>query len=153
MSPTVAAWCDELAASGLPASLDHNDLHFHNVLGGDDEPTRFYDWGDSVVAHPFAAMYVPLAFVRHTLGVGDDDPTLHRLRDAYLAEFRDLAPGVDLVTTLERACHVAKIARALTWERAVRTTRDDGSAVDAAWAAAPHETLVMVLQASYLGDP
>jgi hypothetical protein len=58
-----------------------------------------------------------------------------------------------LVATLERACHVAEIARALTWERAVRTSRNNGSAVDDEWTAAPHETLTTVLHRSYLGDP
>ena len=31
---------------------------------------RYYDWGDSVVAHPFAAMLVPLGFVQRGLGRG-----------------------------------------------------------------------------------
>ena len=39
-----------------PPSLDHNDLHPWNVVGR----PRWYDWGDSVLAHPFAAMLVPL---------------------------------------------------------------------------------------------
>ena len=42
-----------------------------------------------------------------------------RARDAYLGEFRDLGPHAELVATLELACRVAKVARALTWERAL----------------------------------
>ena len=53
----VARWCERLAASPVPASLDHNDLHQQNVLGSG--PYRFYDWGDAVVAHAFAALLVP----------------------------------------------------------------------------------------------
>ena len=46
MRDDVARWCERLAASPVPASLDHNDLHGRNVLGSG--PYRFYDWGDAV---------------------------------------------------------------------------------------------------------
>ena len=64
MEATVRGWCERLAASPLPPSLDHNDLHPRNVLVDDDGGIRYYDWGDSVIAHPFAAMLVPLGLVR-----------------------------------------------------------------------------------------
>ncbi len=51
-----AETCARLAAAPGGASLDHNDLHSENVLTG----ARFYDWGDAVVAHPFASLLVPL---------------------------------------------------------------------------------------------
>ena len=57
---------------------------------------------------------------------GFDDPRFLRARDAYLEVFADLAPRAELVETLELACHVAKIARALTWDRALRAARDQG---------------------------
>ena len=66
---TVAAWCAELADSQLQPSLDHNDLHPWNILTGDAGGALFYDWGDSVLAHPFAAMLVPLGFVSRLLDV------------------------------------------------------------------------------------
>jgi hypothetical protein len=95
------AWCEELAAAVGGASLDHNDLHDHNVLASG----RFYDWGDSVVAHPFASLLVPL----------EHDP---RARDPYLDAFGDLAPHAELVRIAELACRVARVARALVWHRA-----------------------------------
>ena len=65
MAKIVVSWCERLAASPVPASLDHNDLHPWNILVADSTgQTRYYDWGDSVVAHPFAAMLVPLGFVQ-----------------------------------------------------------------------------------------
>ena len=95
------AWCEELAAAPGGATIDHNDLHDHNVLASG----RFYDWGDSVVAHPFASLLVPL----------EVDP---RVRDAYLDCFSDLAPHAELVRIAELACRVAVVARALVWHRA-----------------------------------
>jgi Phosphotransferase enzyme family len=151
MGETVASWCERLATSAVPPSLDHNDLHPWNVLGDGAGDVRFYDWGDSVVAHPFAAMLVPLGFVQRLLGEGVDDPGFAQARDAYLDVFRPVAPGEDLVVTLELACCVAKIARVLTWDRAVRAAREDGEEVEESWTRAPMETLASLLDDSYLG--
>ncbi|MGH9035273.1 MAG: aminoglycoside phosphotransferase family protein [Acidimicrobiia bacterium] len=107
--------------------------------------------GDSVVAHPFAALLVPLGFVQRLLGAGLDDPRFLRARDAYLAVFEPVAPHEDLVATLELACRVAKIARVLTWERALRAAREQDEDIDADWARAPLETLASLLLDSYLG--
>jgi Phosphotransferase enzyme family len=148
MEATVASWCERLAASPVPASLDHNDLHPWNIL---DDGARFYDWGDSVVAHPFAAMLVPLGFVQRGLAAGLDDPRFVRARDAYLEVFADLAPRRELVETLALACRVAKVARVLTWDRAIRAAREQGEALDDDWASAPLQTLASVLDESYLG--
>jgi hypothetical protein len=103
LRPQIVAWCDQLAG---PASIDHNDLHTGNLFADG----RFYDWGDAVVAHPFACLLVPLDVAR------DPTPVLH----AYLDGYADLAPRDDLVATARQAVQLAKIARAQTWERALR---------------------------------
>ena len=137
LRPTVARWCATLEASPLPATVDHNDLHDRNVLQGDHGAYRFYDWGDSVVAHPFASMLLPLSM--------QSPGGVERLRDAYLSAWQDLAPHAELVATLELACRAGKIARALTWARATQ----DASPGDE-WARAPLLTLASLLDASYL---
>ena len=81
LRPAVVEWCERLAASPMPASIDHNDLHAFNILAGE----RFYDWGDAVVAHPFASM-LALEWV------DTDAAGRERLRDAYLEPFADFAP-------------------------------------------------------------
>jgi hypothetical protein len=92
---------------------------------------------------------VALGFIQQrVLDVGVDEPGVVRLRDAYLEAFSDLAPHAELVETLELACRVGKIARALTWERALRALGDD---VDEDWARAPFATLASLLDESYLG--
>jgi Phosphotransferase enzyme family len=145
LGPTVAEWCDELVAAPGGASLDHNDLHAQNVFltepGG---RARFYDWGDSVVAHPFTSMLVALDFMQHdVLEVGPQDARVLRLRDAYLEAFTDLAPHAELVKTLELARRLALIARTLIWDRAVKTLATEGVADE--WASAPFETLSSLL--------
>ena len=122
LEPAFGDWCDRLGERA--PSLDHNDLHRWNVLGDG----RFFDWGDSVVAHPFATLLVP--------GMLDADP------GAYLDGFGDRHA---LREEAELARRVATIARVLTWERALRSAWEQGEALDERWTAAPAETLATLL--------
>ncbi len=149
--PTFAGWCERLASGPVPASLDHNDLHPYNVLvanGGGLGSATFYDWGDSVVAHPFACMLQPLSWVGRQLGFGFASPEVVRVRDAYLEVFGDLAPHAELVEQLELACQVGKAARALTWDRSLRGL---GYEQASEHATAPLVCLEALLAESYLG--
>jgi hypothetical protein len=141
MRDAIVGWCERLADSAVGSSLDHNDLHAWNILGGDGG-VRFYDWGDAVVAHPFASMlalgWVPMS-----------DAERLRLRDAYLGPFGELAPHAELVETLELACRVGKIARALTWQRSVSAY--DPDEVDEKWLSGPSESLFSLLEDTWLG--
>ena len=151
LGETVGIWCDELAAAGGLLSLDHNDLHPWNILTTRADGTgraKFYDWGDSVVAHPFASMLVPLGYMQHHLGVSLDHPRVLRLRDAYLDAFTDLGPRTELVETLQLACRVGKIARALTWDRSLRAQGYDQAGE---FASAPLKCLASLLDESYVG--
>jgi hypothetical protein len=55
--PYVAEQMDRLAASRLPATIDHGDLHDGNVFSAAGN-VRIIDWGDSAVAHPFVTLSV-----------------------------------------------------------------------------------------------
>ena len=74
-----------------------------------------------MVAHCFASMLVPLGFARAPAAT----PGSSACRDAYLEPFGDLAPHAELVETLELACRAGKIARALTWDRALSSLPPD----------------------------
>lgn len=128
-----AGWCARLADSPVPASIDHNDLHARNVLIGGGA-VRFFDWGDAVVAHPFASLLVPLA----AAGAGAAG-----LRRAYLAAFADLAPPDRLAADADLACRVAKAARTLTWVRAVGV-----AGADERFGRAPLASLAALLEES-----
>ena len=90
-------------------------------------------------------MLVPLGFAARRSAAD-----VERARDAYLGQFRDLAPHAELVATLELACRVAKVARALTWDRAM-SAAGDRDEVDPDFARAPLATLESLLDESYLG--
>ncbi|WP_433617409.1 aminoglycoside phosphotransferase family protein [Dactylosporangium sp. CA-139114] len=129
------AWFAEIAAglagSRVPASLDHADLHPGNVFAADG---RCYDWGDSVVGHPFGSMLVALR------GAGD------RAREAYLEVFTDLAPRAELRQDLRRARIAGNVIRALTWHRAL--SADPGHGHGTAHAEGPARHLRQLLSAS-----
>jgi len=142
-----AAWCRELEQSAVPSSLDHNDLHPWNIFAArPGVPERAYDWGDSVVAHPFASLLVALGFVRHGLQVGPDDPRVAQVRDAYLVRFSDLGSRAELVRAVELACHVGKVARSLTWARAIALEGEPAGP----HARAPLRWLAAVLDPAYV---
>jgi Phosphotransferase enzyme family len=152
MRDTFASWCRRLADMPGAASVDHNDLHPWNMLVPHVarlQDVRFYDWGDAVIAHPFASMLVPLTWLRDQLGLSLDAPRAVRVRDAYLAVFGDLATPAELVETLELACRVGKVARALIWDRAVRSSVP--SEIDEFYARAPLLSLRSLLDDSHAG--
>lgn len=122
-------WAARLAASPVPASLDHSDLHPGNILlpGGEPGADRLnlattFDWGTSVLAHPFTGLLIPLRYVQRDLGFRSDDPTFGRVRDAYLEAFTDLAPRTELEATLEAAAQMGKVVRALLLASEARIT-------------------------------
>jgi hypothetical protein len=149
LRPAVGRWCAQLAEAAGPASVDHHDLHPRNILldpAGGLDPVRFYDWGDAVLAHPFASLLAVLEPVRRFVPAVDET-RLTRLRDAYLGEFTDLAELPDLVETSELACRTARITRALVCDRALWPGGDNtGFEIDECWLRAPLDFLVPLLR-------
>lgn len=118
LRPAFADWCAELAADGLPASLQHDDLSDGNVF-----PTaagyRFFDWGDACVAHPFGSLLVALSAAGHRFGLAPDAAPLRRLRDSYLQVWADGPDRARLHRSCLLATRVATVGRALSWRRAL----------------------------------
>ncbi len=80
LRPRLLDWCAELAAVGIPDSLDHADLHEGQLFCPAPGRFTFFDWGDAVVSHPFCSLPVPARRARERYG----PHVLPRLRDAYL---------------------------------------------------------------------
>lgn len=148
LEPAFASWCQQLKALNMPATLDHNDLHPSNILQSASAGPKYLDWGDSVVAHPFASMLVPLSIIRRG---GRGRRHLARTRDAYLEVFTDIAPLDELIEGFKSACRIGKVARALTWCRALEPARDRGDLTVREWESAPIDWLASLLDPSYLG--
>ena len=106
--------CRALAGSGIPATIQHNDLHDGQVFVADGR-YRVFDWGDSCVSHPFTTMAVTLEGV---LSWGLDDVAgsvdTTRFRNAYLWPFAARTESEELETALRIALRLGWICRAAT---------------------------------------
>jgi hypothetical protein len=116
--PLVAAAAEELVASGLPCSLQHNDLHLGNAVHAPGSPMQFIDLGDVVWAHPLTTFRIPLWILAERSG-GPDDPLVRRVADAALEPWTDRMPLAELRALLPAADRVSGLHRALSWRRLV----------------------------------
>ena len=114
--PAYAAACAELDTAGIPATLQHDDLHDDNVLAAGPV---IIDWGDAVVGHPFATMLTTLNTVAFQHALDRDDPALARLVDAYTETWTDVADRASLRRLVELAVRVGPLTRAVGWRRAL----------------------------------
>jgi hypothetical protein len=114
--PSIAAAVDQVAALGLPLTLNHNDLHTFNVFdveGG----LRFFDFGDAVLSEPLGVLMVPLGGIARHLETTSDDPRVLGVADSALEVWSDLAPMSELRAALPAALRLARLARCESWLR------------------------------------
>lgn len=116
--PAYGRWCADLAASGLPDTIQHDDLHPANVCV-DGDGVRIIDWGDASLGHPFGTMLATLDSLAHQAGLAPRAPLVLRLRDAYLEPFTVYAARRDLVRLVDRARQAGRVTRALAWRAAL----------------------------------
>jgi len=130
-----------LAAGPVPATVEHNDPHTHNVLAGSG---RLFDFGDAVVGHPFLGLAGALPDAAADLGVPPAHPAVTALREAYLSRFTDLAPLTRLRADARAAVPLMHLVRAGTWLRVA--PQDRGG-----WPAALPDRLRALLAATRTG--
>jgi len=122
-APRFRELCEELAAGGIPETIEHADLHGNNVFRR-DRVLRILDWGDACVSHPFLTVFVTFFHLELPRG----DPWFARLRDAYLepwgapAALREtfelahrLGPFAHLFKELRVLDAIPEEARSLIW--------------------------------------
>ena len=117
--PAIAAMCAELAAFGIPETIQHDDFNDGNVFVRDGRHV-FFDWGDSCVSHPFHTLVVTLRSVAARLDLEPGGADLLELRDAYLEPFAVFAEPAALREAFDLAYRVGTIGRALAWYEYVR---------------------------------
>ena len=114
--PVVRRWAEQVAALGLPLTLNHNDLHENNVFDLDGR-LLFFDFGDALVTEPLGVLLVPLNVLGEKLAAGPDDPRLWRVVDAALEVWSDLVPLSDLRDALPAALQLGRLGRVESWVR------------------------------------
>jgi aminoglycoside phosphotransferase (APT) family kinase protein len=110
-APRFTELCAELAAFGVPETVQHDDLD-HANLYADGARLRVLDWGDASISHPFASLVVTFRFLEERTGLTPGDPWLVRLRDAYLEPW-----GGDFGEAFALALRVGAFARAIAYVR------------------------------------
>ncbi|MFG3554226.1 aminoglycoside phosphotransferase family protein [Micromonospora sp. NPDC047557] len=118
--PAYAQRCRRLADIGIPATVQHDDLHDGNVFAG-PAGYRYFDWGDASVAHPFGTLLVTLRSIRYATALSADDASLARLRDGYLEAWTDRYDRHTLVEAADLAMNLGAVSRSLSWRRALDT--------------------------------
>lgn len=114
-APQLQEDAEVLDATGLPDTLQHNDLGDGNAFL-DDGRVRIFDLGDSFWSHPLPVMQVPLAVATGSWPIpGVEDPRVRRLLVAYLAEWSD-EPEL-LLGTWPAALRLARVHRFASWAR------------------------------------
>jgi hypothetical protein len=107
-----------LDAAGIAHTIQHDDLHGGNIFVG-PAGDRFFDWGDAVIAHPFATLNVTFNSIAHRTARDIADPAFDPLRDVYLEAWAGVAPREALLEAIGLARDLGCIGRALAWERAL----------------------------------
>jgi hypothetical protein len=121
--PRFEEMCRALEEDGLPATIQHDDLHDGQAFLHDGRYIVF-DWGDSCVSHPFHSLTVTLRSIAWRLDLEPGSAELRRLRDVYLEPFGRGPEVADL------AYRTGTVARALAWHRMVEAREPEARTED-----------------------
>lgn len=109
-------WCAELAASAVPSSVQHDDIHSSNICwSGCAATARIIDWGDCVWGYPLGTMLGTLNSIAWHAKCQRDDPSVLRVRDAYLEPFTAYADRDELVRYVDLARRTGCLTKALSY--------------------------------------
>ena len=127
LSPRFEQICADLAAFGIPESINHGDFHDGNVLVKNSRIT-FFDWGDASVTHPFVSLRT--FFVSMEIALELDDwapptPEMTALLHRYLERWERYGDKERLLAIYNLSRPVASIVKALQWHQSI--TRMEGS--------------------------
>lgn len=120
LTPRFAQICSDLAAVGLPESLDHGDFHDGNVLLRNGKIT-FFDWGDASLTHPFVSLRTFFVSIEIALQLDDYSftPEMAALLERYLLPWQEFAPRATLQSAYRLSKPVAAIVKTLAWHTTI----------------------------------
>lgn len=120
LAPRFAQICDQLAAFGIPETVNHGDFHDGNVLIKDGNITLF-DWGDGCIAHPFISLRSFFVSIEIALELDDYAFTseMQGLLDIYLEPWTKFTSKEKLQEAYFLSRCVASIVKTLMWHQTV----------------------------------
>lgn len=105
-----------LDATGLPNSLQHNDLGDANAFMGGGR-VRIFDLGDAFWSHPLPVLQIPLAYATGEWPIpGGEDERVQRVLSAYASEW---GGGSAVLDAWPAAGRLARVHRFASWARLV----------------------------------
>ena len=112
--------CTDLAAVGIPDTLNQCDFHDGNVLIKDGRLT-FFDWGDVSVTHPFVSLRTFFVSIEISLQLDEYSftPEMEALLNLYLERWTRFASKEDLAAAYGLSKPVASIVKALLWHAGI----------------------------------
>jgi hypothetical protein len=112
--------CSDLAAFGIPESLNQCDFHDGNVLIKNGRIT-FFDWGDVSVTHPFVSLRTFFVSIEISLQLDEYafTPEMEALLNLYLERWESFASRDDLAGAYLLSEPVASIVKALLWHGSI----------------------------------
>jgi Phosphotransferase enzyme family len=116
--------CAELAAYGVPETIQHDDFHDGQVFAREGR-YLLLDWADACVTHPFFTLAVTLEG-GIAWGVDDIEGSVDTapFRDAYLDAFAGLAAEEDLVAAAAIATRLGWLCRAVNGHQSGNEARE-----------------------------
>lgn len=134
MKPRFEQICVDLAAYGIPESINHGDFHDGNVLLKNGRIT-FFDWGDADVTHPFVSLRTWFVSMEITLNLDDWAPPtaeMSRLLEKYLEAWQAYGEKEALMSAYRLSRPVASIVKTLAWHQGI-SRMDDSLRGEYAW--------------------
>jgi len=126
--------CADLAAFGIPESINHGDFHDGNVLIKNERIT-FFDWGDADVTHPFVSVRTWFVSMEISLQMEDwapPTPEMTALLHRYLERWGKFGSKEKLLEAYALSRPVASIVKALQWHHSI-THMDASGRGEYAW--------------------
>lgn len=128
MKEKLLEMCDELA-TGLPMSLDHGDLHGGNIFWRNNpEDICIFDWGDTMVTHPFFSVRVFWNTLFDLLPEEDESAWYEKItimRPIYLEAWQGIVSQEILDRHLLIAEELGCVYRALSWHLHITKKRSN----------------------------
>jgi aminoglycoside/choline kinase family phosphotransferase len=121
LTPRFEQICLDLAAIGLPETLNNSDFHDGNVLLKNGRIT-FFDWGDATVTHPFVSLRTFFVSMEISLNLDEYAPPTPEMTDLlnrYLNRWERFASNEALLAAYELSRPVAAIVKTYLWHRTI----------------------------------
>lgn len=134
-APQLRAACDELAACGIPETLEHGDFHDNNIMLKNGA-VIINDWGDASISHPFFSLCSLLESAGRNHKLQPDDARTALFTKTYLECWADFAPPAQLEKALALAQIIRPVQFSINYSRLAQNVALQPADYHAGWIAA-----------------